>query len=45
VVLQADFILAPVKLIKKGFISALDRCSNRYWRWGGRGFCLGAKKT
>jgi len=41
----ADFVLVPVKLDQEGFILALDKCSNRYWRWGGRGFCLGAEKT
>jgi hypothetical protein len=42
---SADFVFeVPVELDPRGFISALDKCSNRYWRWGGRGLCLGAEK-
>jgi len=29
---------------KSMFLETLDRCSHRYWRWGGRGLCLGAEK-
>jgi len=32
---SADFVLGPVKLDHKEFISALDRCSNRYPLVGG----------
>ena len=34
---SADLFLRPIQLKQKGFISALDKCSNRYPLVGGTG--------
>jgi hypothetical protein len=36
------FYLVPKNI---SFSESLDKCSNRYPRWGGRGLCLEAEKT